>query len=350
MRSWVGFRPGERGARPLEVMSGVHLDFGDFGDEFRALQNADLYLRYHNRRTNDWLDERSDVLLLTSPSITAYGTTLSSRPAGCSSCIPPHQHCDGTPYDGWLSHPIHSSSPHQCGQFHPSGVIPPNTADTSTRRLQPRTNDECTTLDLPSTAMAHVCLGLVPCAHDLSPKVSCDGRVTSGAAWYSHVASISRYLSSRMQVQIGDRVALLAYNTDEFLEALLGCTDAGAICCPLNWRWSATEVSMAMRTITASVLLVDHNCWHLASDLDLPDTVTVVLVSALGEQPSTAPAPKHILSTAQLLGAHPAAQLQLLRPASDAAVICFTSGEAPPCPNPPLHPCYLRWVLYARCV
>jgi hypothetical protein len=178
--------------------------------------------------------------------------------------------------------------------------------------------------------MAHVCLGLVPCAEDPAPKVFCEGRETSGARLYSGVAAVSCYLTQELNVCIGDRVALLAYNTDQFVEALLACADSGAICCPMNWRWSEAEVSSAMRTIDAKILLVGYHSWHVVSRLRLPSTVTAVLLSEPCREPDmTQGLP--VVATDRLIQQYPAARLQLLRPPSDAAVICFTSGTHSSC-------------------
>jgi acyl-CoA synthetase (AMP-forming)/AMP-acid ligase II len=58
-------------------------------------------------------------------------------------------------------------------------------------------------------------------------------------------------------VQAGDRVALLAPNTDQLVQALLACWWLGAVACPLNIRWSEAELAYALDDSGAALLLVD---------------------------------------------------------------------------------------------
>jgi acyl-CoA synthetase (AMP-forming)/AMP-acid ligase II len=58
-------------------------------------------------------------------------------------------------------------------------------------------------------------------------------------------------------VRAGDRVALLAPNSDEMVRALLACWWMGAVPCPLNVRWSKPELAFALADSEASLLLLD---------------------------------------------------------------------------------------------
>lgn len=58
-------------------------------------------------------------------------------------------------------------------------------------------------------------------------------------------------------VVAGDRVALLAPNNDLLVRALLACWWLGAVACPLNVRWSAPELAMALEDSQARLLLTD---------------------------------------------------------------------------------------------
>jgi acyl-CoA synthetase (AMP-forming)/AMP-acid ligase II len=58
-------------------------------------------------------------------------------------------------------------------------------------------------------------------------------------------------------VLAGDRVALLAPNNDELVQAVLACWWTGAVACPLNVRWSKPELAHALADSGASLLLVD---------------------------------------------------------------------------------------------
>ncbi|MHC2380952.1 long-chain acyl-CoA synthetase [Bradyrhizobium liaoningense] len=58
-------------------------------------------------------------------------------------------------------------------------------------------------------------------------------------------------------VRDGDRVAVLSFNSDRYLELYLATGWAGGVIVPLNIRWSALENEDALRDCRASVLLVD---------------------------------------------------------------------------------------------
>ncbi len=62
---------------------------------------------------------------------------------------------------------------------------------------------------------------------------------------------------SELGVVAGDRVAVLAPNTDRFLESAYAVWWLGAVLTPLNCRWSADELAYALQDSGARVLLVD---------------------------------------------------------------------------------------------
>lgn len=55
----------------------------------------------------------------------------------------------------------------------------------------------------------------------------------------------------------GDRVALLAPNSDLLVRAILACWWLGAVACPLNVRWSTPELAAALQDSEASLLVAD---------------------------------------------------------------------------------------------
>jgi acyl-CoA synthetase (AMP-forming)/AMP-acid ligase II len=67
-------------------------------------------------------------------------------------------------------------------------------------------------------------------------------------------------------IQSGDRVALLAPNSDRLLQTLLACWWLGAVACPLNVRWSTPELQYALRDSEAALLLVDETQAGLVPD------------------------------------------------------------------------------------
>src|SRR5207244_2939014 len=56
----------------------------------------------------------------------------------------------------------------------------------------------------------------------------------------------------------GDRLALLAHNSDLYLDLLLAVWWAGGVITPLNTRWSIPEIAYALRDCGAALLAVDR--------------------------------------------------------------------------------------------
>lgn len=54
------------------------------------------------------------------------------------------------------------------------------------------------------------------------------------------------------------RVAILALNSDHYIETYFAIAWRGAVCVPLNFRWSEAEIAFALNDCEASVLIVDR--------------------------------------------------------------------------------------------
>ncbi len=65
----------------------------------------------------------------------------------------------------------------------------------------------------------------------------------------------------------GDRVAIMALNSDRYAELLLAVPWAGGVLTPLNTRWNAAEILYALNDSTTSVLFVDASFASLVGDL-----------------------------------------------------------------------------------
>jgi long-chain acyl-CoA synthetase len=59
-------------------------------------------------------------------------------------------------------------------------------------------------------------------------------------------------------VEPGDRVGVLALNSDRYLESYFGTWWAGAVINPVNVRWSAAEIAYSLEDCDTQVLLVDR--------------------------------------------------------------------------------------------
>lgn len=96
--------------------------------------------------------------------------------------------------------------------------------------------------------------------------------VTTPVAWRSLADTVARSAAGlhRRGVQRGDRVALLGLNSVQLVQALLACWWHGAVACPLNIRWSAPELSVAVADSGAVLLLHDRALRPRVVDCDLP--------------------------------------------------------------------------------
>ncbi len=77
---------------------------------------------------------------------------------------------------------------------------------------------------------------------------------------WREVADRTRRIAGVLQklgVKAGERVALLAPNGDLFVDFLFGSLWAGAVACPVNTRWTASEIGYALADCGAEVLVVD---------------------------------------------------------------------------------------------
>jgi acyl-CoA synthetase (AMP-forming)/AMP-acid ligase II len=64
-----------------------------------------------------------------------------------------------------------------------------------------------------------------------------------------------------------DRVALLAGNSDHYIELLFGIIKAGATPCPINWRLAPGEIAYVLRDSSAAVLFYEARFGHVVEQL-----------------------------------------------------------------------------------
>ncbi len=67
-------------------------------------------------------------------------------------------------------------------------------------------------------------------------------------------------------VAAGDVVALLSYNSIEFLATIFAANHVGAIAMPINWRLAAAELRYILEHSEARVLVCDDALLELAND------------------------------------------------------------------------------------
>lgn len=78
------------------------------------------------------------------------------------------------------------------------------------------------------------------------------------AQGYQHSAEIAAALLDRYSVQKGDRVAVLARNSPQWLMAFIGATSAGAVAVPMNSWWTSEELDYGFEDSGAKVVVADR--------------------------------------------------------------------------------------------
>ena len=118
----------------------------------------------------------------------------------------------------------------------------------------------------------------------------------------------------------GDRVAILALNSDVFHEALLGIPWAGGVAVPANWRWSPSEIAFSLKETGVEIMLVDDTFLDLALAVNEMDGVSTQLIH-VGEKPT----PEGGLDYEELLAATEPVE-DARRGGSDIFGIFYTGG------------------------
>ena len=87
--------------------------------------------------------------------------------------------------------------------------------------------------------------------------------------WAQLVERIARLAGGLRQLGVapGDRVAIVALNSDRYLEVFFAVPWVGGIIVPVNYRWSAPEIAYALNDSGTQVLFVDREFWSLVPQL-----------------------------------------------------------------------------------
>lgn len=97
-----------------------------------------------------------------------------------------------------------------------------------------------------------------------------DGESGTRFTWHAldlRARTLATLLCERFGVSPGDRVAVLALNAPEYLDAFYACALLGAILTPLNWRLTATELVALLNDSTPKALLADQRFAGMAHDV-----------------------------------------------------------------------------------
>ena len=79
--------------------------------------------------------------------------------------------------------------------------------------------------------------------------------------------ALAVHLEQQYHIQQGERVAVLALNAPEYLDAFFACALLGAILVPLNWRLTARELKMILDDCEPKLLLHDPGRSERATEL-----------------------------------------------------------------------------------
>jgi long-chain acyl-CoA synthetase len=109
-------------------------------------------------------------------------------------------------------------------------------------------------------------------------------RRTSFAVLTDRVARLAGAFA-QLGLARGDRLAVLAHNSDRYVEALLAAWWLGAVVCPLNTRWSVPEIAYALNDCGTRALVVDDAFAPLAAELKALAPALGAVLHA-GQQPA----------------------------------------------------------------
>jgi acyl-CoA synthetase (AMP-forming)/AMP-acid ligase II len=124
----------------------------------------------------------------------------------------------------------------------------------------------------------------------------------------------------RLGLEPGDRVGMLALNSDWYLEYYPGVYWAGGAVNPINTRWSAAEIAFSLEDCQTEILIVDDHFLGLVAELRQrsPGLRTVIHVG-------DGPAPAGLLSYEALLASAEPVE-DALRGGEDLAGVFYTGG------------------------
>ncbi len=83
------------------------------------------------------------------------------------------------------------------------------------------------------------------------------GQVWSYAFLAERVDALARAMKSRLGVHRGDRIAVLALNSPDYLALLYACARLGAMLVPLNWRLAVPEQMFILTDASVMAVFVD---------------------------------------------------------------------------------------------
>ena len=155
--------------------------------------------------------------------------------------------------------------------------------------------------------------------HPKKPATICGTRRTDYGTMHERVARLGGALR-QLGVKPGDRVALLALNSDRYLEYFYAVYWAGAVVNPCNIRWSVGEIAYSLADCDTQVLFVDDQFLPLLPELRTQGScLKTVIHCGDGETPAG-------LHNYEALIAATTPAEEILRGGEDLAGIFYTGG------------------------
>ena len=142
---------------------------------------------------------------------------------------------------------------------------------------------------------------------------SATGRRLTYLALNTRARALAALLAEEHGIREGDRVAVLAANAPEYLDALFACALLGAILVPLNWRLTTRELVGILQDCAPALLL--HDTTHAsAATAAVAELVAAPTLLAMHDFPGT--------DRARAARARPL----VTRDGEEIALILYTSG------------------------
>ncbi|MBI3436847.1 MAG: AMP-binding protein [Proteobacteria bacterium] len=132
------------------------------------------------------------------------------------------------------------------------------------------------------------------------------------------IHEFARALKSRLRINRGDRIAVLATNHPDYLVLLYACARLGAMLVPLNWRLATAEQLFILRNAGVKVLVVERDLGAIIAPL--AQILPRVAVVGLDFAPSSGTSMEVLANDATGDGRHAHVDLSL------PLLIVYTSG------------------------
>ncbi|MGC3985004.1 MAG: long-chain fatty acid--CoA ligase [Pseudorhodoferax sp.] len=147
----------------------------------------------------------------------------------------------------------------------------------------------------------------------------CQGRRQTYRELHGRVARLAGVLQAQ-GMRAGDRVGMLALNSDRTLEFYLAVWWAGGVVNPVNTRWSAAEIAFSLQDCGTAMLFVDDSFVPMVPELRAQAPCLETLFHVGGK-----PAPAGFLDTERLIAAASPVE-DALRSGDDLAGVFYTGG------------------------